>query len=139
MELKQQVCSLELAKRLKELGVKQDSLIHWQFFRGCGENKDNWELRHYSDFRKSQADPEKELCAFTVAELGEMLPMEILHNKHNYFFETIRYSHNGMWEIVYRDENKSNLVLAMSVANTEADVRAKMLIYLLENHLLTLC
>lgn len=29
MKLENQVCSLELAKRLKELGVKQDSLWVW--------------------------------------------------------------------------------------------------------------
>jgi hypothetical protein len=76
MELSKQVCSLELAKRLKELGVKQESIIHWQFFAGWGEHEDHWELRHYSDFKQSTADPERELCAFTVAELGEMLGKE---------------------------------------------------------------
>lgn len=29
MKLEQQVVSLELAKQLKELGVKQDSLFYW--------------------------------------------------------------------------------------------------------------
>jgi len=29
MNLDQQVCSLEIAKRLKELGLKQDSYFYW--------------------------------------------------------------------------------------------------------------
>ena len=31
MKLEKQVCSLELAKRLKELDVKQESLWYWHF------------------------------------------------------------------------------------------------------------
>ncbi len=31
MKLEDQVCSFELAKRLKELGVKQDSVCHYYF------------------------------------------------------------------------------------------------------------
>ena len=29
MKIESQVCSLELAKKLKELGVKQESLYYW--------------------------------------------------------------------------------------------------------------
>ena len=32
MKLEDQVCSLELAKKLKELGVKQDSLFYWNLY-----------------------------------------------------------------------------------------------------------
>jgi hypothetical protein len=32
ISLEKQVCSLELAKRLKELGVKQESLFYWAKF-----------------------------------------------------------------------------------------------------------
>jgi len=34
MKLEDQVCSLELAKRLKELGVEQESLFYWGLFGG---------------------------------------------------------------------------------------------------------
>jgi hypothetical protein len=34
MKLENQVCSLDLAKRLKELGVKQDSYFKWEQWPG---------------------------------------------------------------------------------------------------------
>lgn len=82
MELEKQVCSLELAKRLKELGVKQESLFVWfkpleekweiGLFDGTffhGEN--GKQTGHYGyRFGLSKETP----SAFTVAELGEMLP-----------------------------------------------------------------
>lgn len=39
MKLEDQVCSLELAKRLKELGVSQLSLCYWWQY-----DKDSWDL-----------------------------------------------------------------------------------------------
>lgn len=54
MKLEDQVCSLELAKRLKELGVKQNSALVWY--------KDN-EIRRRGEMLGTY------LAAFTVAEL----------------------------------------------------------------------
>ena len=36
MKLEEQVCSLELAKELKELGVKQDSMFYWEHTETLG-------------------------------------------------------------------------------------------------------
>jgi hypothetical protein len=36
MNLNQQVCSLELARKLKELGVKQESYFWWAIGNGWG-------------------------------------------------------------------------------------------------------
>lgn len=66
MRLEQQVVSLELAKKLKELGVGQESVFCWyrrsEYFK--------WTL-HEWDFK---TEPGDYFAAFTVAELGEMLP-----------------------------------------------------------------
>jgi len=112
VELEDQVCSFELAKRLKELGVKQDAYFTW-----CSSSKGYHLLApfQFNNFR------EDDYSAFSVAELGEMLRDHL--NEYNFTF----YGVDGNWVInVYED----TLEL---VAKTEADARAKMLIYLIEN------
>jgi len=66
MRLEDQVCSLELAKRLKELGVKQESVFRWK--------------QHRLEYAGLTAEPEDDACAscewfsaFTVAELGDKI------------------------------------------------------------------
>lgn len=59
MTLEQQVASLELCKRLKTLGVRQESVFYW-CEDGCGP--------HFGMGRIEVA-----LSAFTVAELGILL------------------------------------------------------------------
>ena len=69
MNIEEQVVSLEHAKRLKELGIEQDSLWKWCIHSngvvGCYAGID----------RKVQilSDVKEEYSAFTVAELGEIL------------------------------------------------------------------
>jgi hypothetical protein len=65
MELEKQVCSLELAKKLKELGVKQESYWYWlQMTEGP---------RLFTLVEAVRLDPIFPYSAFTVAELGEVL------------------------------------------------------------------
>lgn len=67
MELEKQVCSLELAKKLKELGVKQESLFVWDIKRkNLFYTKNN-----YPD---GNIELLEQCVAFSVAELGEMFP-----------------------------------------------------------------
>jgi len=66
LSLEQQVCSLELAKKLKSLDVKQESLVSWQRFAWPEEH---WELRHYLNLSKvSENDTPQECAAFTVGD-----------------------------------------------------------------------
>ncbi len=69
MELKQQVVSLELAKKLKELGVKQDSLF---FYDGL-----NGDFELCCLVNNSDNITESDVSAFTVADLGDMLPTSV--------------------------------------------------------------
>ena len=74
MELSKQVVSFELSKRLKELGVKQESAFYWEI--------QNDEVRLFRDDREGAMHPT--FPAFTVAELGELLPSGTCSNVFNY-------------------------------------------------------
>jgi hypothetical protein len=115
MKLEQQVCGLELAKRLKELGVEQTSMAWWLgskdnpiYFVGYEEPSEHVAWNKYA--------------AFTVAELGEMLPSDKYTSRKVY----------DQWECAFRSIDGDSFE---QYADTEADARAKMLIYLIENKL----
>lgn len=120
MNLELQVCSLELAKRLKELGVKQDSLfwyVKWIPPKGCTyySNANEWKLSLY----KGSTDDHESISAFTVAELGEMLSCTCISEK-------IYDSSEWIAKFNYYSIKKE------FVESTEANARAKMLIWLIE-------
>ena len=111
MKLENQVTIKKTSQRLRELGVKQASIFYW-------DNKKNklvyrsleepWTLEDISS-------------AFTVAELGEMLPEKCT---------TIKLLDGKKW-ICAMKENTIHFT-----ARNEVGARAKMLIYLLENKLI---
>lgn len=124
--LTQQVSSLELSQKLKELGVNQESLFYWR-----KKNSTEYVLSYYLSIPLSPVEMEESgryVSAFTVAELGEMLP--------EYGCETMKVG-NNRWRVTYPCELWEDNQ-ALFEADTEADARAKMLIYLLENKLMTL-
>lgn len=130
MDLSQQVVSLDLAKRLKELGVKQESYFYWCFVQTTEHGDPKWKI---ADFAGTQS-----YSAFTVAELGQMLfdasggrgysswlktptcavCVNVNDTKDLFSGETIRFPHH-------------------EIATTEADARAQMLIHLIDKKLAT--
>lgn len=127
MQLENQVCSLELAKELKKLGVKQESQFYWN--RG----------QSYLICEDSRLRVPEDVSAFTVAELGEVLPeVTAIQNgelgRLEITYRTYSEDGNREWDVCYMANND----FRSEFANTEADARAKMLIYLLENKLITL-
>jgi len=130
MELERQVVSLELAKRLKELGMKQKSLFQWIWGREDGDEPDDdssnkWVLdRHDGAWGMFLC---KATCsAFTVAELGEMLPNGMMDKR----------TYGEDWYCYIENPNVVGQAILGSLCKTEADARAQMLIYLLENNLI---
>jgi len=124
MKLEDQVVSLELSKRLKELGVTQESLFVW-FHRFRHKP---WMVVMPSTKHAYPPDAFDWCSAFTVAELGELLPVlggatpliQKLPTK---------------WTVTYIADNDGHMIRADDALfqdNTEADGRAKMLIYLIE-------
>lgn len=112
MKLEDQVCSLALAKRLKELGVKQDSYAYYH------RNHAGWVIRlDRENIGVDWADNEI-VSSFTVAELGEILD-----------FRNYPVRDRNRWVLTF------NTKTLWSGAWTEADARAQMLIYLLEKGL----
>lgn len=129
MTLENQVTSLEISKRLKELGVRQESLWYWN---AQGEleyaNPETW-VGYTTDF-----------SAFTVAELGEMLPWEILGTRRSELTITkdgTKKPFSCYYEVTDVDTPNPILGNVRFEDESEANARGKMLIYLLENKLLT--
>lgn len=150
MKLEKQVVSLNIAKRLKELGVKQESLFFHAQLKITGE----WQIVDWQDMGMD-SDPniksrvwKNYTPAFTVAELGEMLPNRVNLPLKNgkprasdnvlkaYFGKNVKKNQQCVPQVIYA-KTEGNEYLHEH-AETEADARGKMLIYLLENKLLTL-
>lgn len=130
MKIEQQVVSLEYAKKLKELGVRQDSLFSWVLKRHW-ESKENMMMEVapvYCLEQRGSFTGIPDFSAFTVAELGEMLP------SHHPTTKKV----DGTWFTSVWFEHALPYKAPEFTEDTEADARAKMLIYLLENNLLTL-
>jgi quinol monooxygenase YgiN len=114
MKIEQQVCTLEQAKKLKELGLAQNSNFRYCFFRDnsfqlemmiCEDwySLDDGALHNWSNSK------EYFVATFTVAELGIMLP--------------------EMKELVDLMPKLMHLI-----QDNEAETRADMLISLIENN-----
>ena len=123
MNLEQQVCSLELAKKLKELGVKQDSIFDWVFGFDANKGKKDYFLWLMSPYNRENLKWPEQYSAFTVAELGEMLPK----GHHTYQAD------NGWYVPPFNSIKNWN---TQYPCKTEANARAQMLIHLIENKLI---
>lgn len=144
MQLEKQVINLEQAKRLKELGVVHKSLFYWEqtMFR-IGHEYDissgDWRIGPIT--RKPD---EPYLPAFTVAELGVALPEEINHKENSWSSYDFYYGYSTLPEegikksCWYQDDdlNERECILHFAYAETEAEARASMLIYLLEKNII---
>lgn len=114
MDIEKQVVSLSLAKQLKEAGYPQEG-VWWWYTTGIS---DGVFISGYDDFHKYNI-----ICvAPTVAELGEALP------------KTVEYYHSIMgWRTEYWYPKS---IVRVEYADSEADARAKMWLYLKKNNLL---
>lgn len=137
MKLENQVTNLELSKKLKKLGVKQDSLFYWVLSKAPKLLHNNW-LIVYNDCSDDILLRNDKISAFTVAELGEMLP-----DANCFQFENKKYGwvdcgfvrFEGVWNAWIGRGDYGEEIKWEEEADTEANARAKMLIYLIENKL----
>ena len=135
MKLEAQVVSLELAKDLRELGVTQDSLVYWIYYTRESLTERDWKQLSRKEFNMEEFEwgLDCTLCkrtdyidrcsAYSVAELGEMLPEE-----YNTTY-TLNEKEEKEWGAYKNRPYQTNPTVE---AKTEADARAKMLIYLIK-------
>lgn len=124
MEIEKQVCTLEQAERLKDLGVKQNGYFWWSWY---GQSRfPNWEVTR-------EKTNEATCCAFTVAELGEMLPEGFYSDKEDFKWEMMQKDDDGKLEEIL----ELGVIDATELFNTEAQARANLLIHLLESKTIT--
>jgi len=143
MQLEDQVVSLALAKRLKELSVKQDSLFWWRKNSMASEPGVYYiPDREMMNLAVLSGKLELECAAFTVAELGEMLPRRLPWESKDLFLivylEIYPLGTRKGWLVNYVAERDGITYSPYAEeAATEADARAKLLISLIEKKLIT--
>lgn len=123
LPLEKQVTSLETSKKLRQLGVKQESLFYW-----VGDSDKKYGLWNCIGHTPQCMFKDKDdiFSAFTCSELGELLPKDYIS----------KYSDDYKWMVYWWDWAVYKRYVEGQ--NTEVEARAKMLIYLLENKIITL-
>jgi len=127
MKIEKQITSVEISKKLKELGMIQDSIFYWwklmevdKDFTLVNPSLDRRTVQSYID-----AYPTAEMySAFTVSELGEILPINYYTMRNNW----------GEWTPCFDDKavdlNKAPAYISNAGIN-EVDLRGKMIIHLI--------
>lgn len=110
-----QVTSLHISRELDRAGLRHEGLFHWTYTPMFNA----YTLQRSSARRQTIAD----IPAFTVAELGELLPPRY-----------ISYRFDKVWFCAEMDNN----VIPVMRGETEADARGKMLAYLIKNKIIKL-
>lgn len=127
MKLENQVTSLELSKRLKELGVKQDGIFWWVQHKNPVEDQTPRVEIGYDAYEHVYKIL---VSAFTVSELGEML-------------KSLYIGKEAPGKIIFPEYMPSidkwcSYLYGNIEEKTEADARTKILIYLIENKFISL-
>jgi hypothetical protein len=125
MNVEDQLCVLAYAKRLKEMGVKQDSLFVWFAVKPAILKVFYRELlkQSYTHYDKDE-DYYECNAAFTASELGALLPSEIRSQK----LACIKL--DDEWEVSY------GLSIEYVRSKTLPNAMARMLMLLIENKLI---
>lgn len=127
------VCSLNLAIRLKKLGVQQDSLFYYVWFPdteeyGCCFRVNGFWVENHSGHSWKEDINNRDISAFTTGELGGLLP-----KASNWSSGIDAAGVPDKYEPYEQFFCKSYTYDCVS--GKEANARAKQLIFLLENKL----
>ena len=147
MRIELQVCRLESAKRLKKLGITQASFFKWtnehEHPRGGYECNSVYRVYDHGQF---SAGDSRTFAAFTASELGILLPPFFPTFVHDNF----RFSHCENYRVdtfplldsgEEHEQTPAYIInkelVPIQAGGQEAESRALMLIYLLENKIIT--
>lgn len=145
--MEKHVTNLEISKRLKELGVKQESE-----FKYCGGHiyyDDDQENGKFEECPNTDLLGEDEYChtagltceyfisAFLASELGELLPLIVKDGFHRGRF-VIEKTLTDKWKATYVEREDGGRFALDNSDENMANSMGKMLIYLLENNLIEL-
>lgn len=142
MKIEDQVCSLGLAKKLKELGIEQSCHFKWVEDRDDGSSI-------VTDIKSIKTECDFVYSAFTVAELWDMFPTEFTtEGKHRKIYCEIKVMKTDYDQNFNKTDNEEYTCMLIEpeqydsdrLIHEERDVKAanafaKMLIYLMENKL----
>ena len=142
------VADLEYCKEIKNLGVKQKSIFSYIYHESMYADR-HYEVNQKNEWRLSQTiiNPTdlcgEQISAWTASELGEMLPQYITLTGNHYsgdcvdnlfYFDLERIENN--W--VYFYTNGEEVVFQSGTNENEVNARAKVLLYLLKNNIISL-
>ncbi len=128
------VCDLEYAKKIKELGVVQDSYFVWAVDLPSKKGNPDWQymVTHWGEF---SGEDYGDFSAWTTTELGIMLPDKYINDEDNIFYsyQYAKTEHDFVGLYINFFTKDSWKVIASTRDKKEANARSKMLIHLIEN------
>lgn len=133
MKLEDQVTPLQEAIRLKELGVKQESVWSWYISTWDDTPSLNRSGYHCPTCGHPRAPYFAEVAAFTADELAAMLPVSILIDGYNMLPALTRFDDEWICSYGAFSENKMTHFKSCSIAGAIALT----LIHLIESKLIT--
>jgi len=126
MELKYQVCTLEQAKEFDKQGVKLESYFVWM---EIDKEKKKWILTTNHTYLKSEDFCE--YSAYSCAELGVLLPENIILNEKTSYFKIDRQI--NCFKFFYKLQVSLGFTIVSGmIKEYEAHAKADLLIHLLK-------
>ena len=129
MRMEHQVVSFDLSNQIKEMGLPQNGIFAWYRYENQKPFVNLKDFQNYIEnenlIRDGNVVSPNMICDTpTVAELGEILPIEY----RSYYYDG--YPSGGTWMC------NDNKILGIADAKTEADARAKMWIILKKENII---
>lgn len=132
MKLKNQICTLKQAKELKELGLNLASYFHW--IATTGMTPYIYHLNGTTWIQQIENDPS--YPAYSCAELGVLLPYQIIHDSVAYIFTLWKVHQQFSCAYENCKENKIHLFDEIIDGEHEAHAKADLLIHLLKEKII---